>query len=394
MKNCRNIRGDLSAYIDDELASARRAQIASHLETCAGCQQELLELKKVTAGVAALPRLQPAPRFLRDVRRKIAEGEDPEATTWLDHVFQPFWLKVPLEIAALVLIVGLVIRGEHPATPQPVGNRELVSAADGDTDNNRADTASQNADARSVAEELRPLAAQETPALAEAKKKSSEPLAAQENEQKSAPATESRAVSSADNQPQSTASSAAVDEGNFSGGGQQATSRPRSVATASAQSSYAVAAPNSPAMGLIEAFQPARPKPREQVTLQSRDFASVHDRSQQLAARCNGKVLVGLPSTDGKEQVLFVEVPREYAAAFKVELSRTSSNALPQGSTADGLDATNFAAISPGGGMGGVLTGTASTNAVIGNATSSVSGNQEAPAPTVILEIHVVAPTN
>ena len=68
---------------------------------------------------------------LADVlRARAAKGEDPEAATWLDHVFQPFWLKVPLEIAAIVLIVGLVMHGEHPAPTQPVGNRELANAAD------------------------------------------------------------------------------------------------------------------------------------------------------------------------------------------------------------------------------------------------------------------------
>ena len=62
--------------------------------------------------------------------------------TWQDYVFRPFWLKVPLEVAALIVVIGIVMRGEHPLPTQQIARRELASAADGDTDKNRADTTS------------------------------------------------------------------------------------------------------------------------------------------------------------------------------------------------------------------------------------------------------------
>src|SRR2546429_1898728 len=109
MKDCRNIRRELSAYLDGELTPPQRTEVETHLESCAHCQQELNEMKTLVTGVTALPKLQPAPRFLADVRRKIARDEKPGALSWQDYVFRPLWLKVPLEVAALIVIAGLVI---------------------------------------------------------------------------------------------------------------------------------------------------------------------------------------------------------------------------------------------------------------------------------------------
>ena len=98
MKDCRKIQRELSAYLDGELTPSLRAEVEAHLASCAHCQRELLEMKTLTAGVAALPNLKPAPRFLTEVRRKIARDEKPEPMNWQDYVFRPYWLKVPLPI--------------------------------------------------------------------------------------------------------------------------------------------------------------------------------------------------------------------------------------------------------------------------------------------------------
>ena len=68
MRNCQNIQPDLSAYVDGELTPSRRAEIEAHVASCPDCQRELAGLRTLAAGVAALPRLQPAPRFLAEVR--------------------------------------------------------------------------------------------------------------------------------------------------------------------------------------------------------------------------------------------------------------------------------------------------------------------------------------
>ena len=78
-KDCASIQSELSAYIDNELPTVERTVVETHLSGCRRCQQELEKLKTLAAGVTALPRLQPGPRFLAEVHRKIAHEEKPQS---------------------------------------------------------------------------------------------------------------------------------------------------------------------------------------------------------------------------------------------------------------------------------------------------------------------------
>lgn len=116
MTKCRQIENELSAYIDGELTEAARAGVQAHLGACAHCQQRLAELRRLGEGMAQLPQLEPPPRFVTDVRRKIrGEGEE---KSWVDVVFRPMWLKLPVEaVALLVLAVGIMFAVRPPAKP-------------------------------------------------------------------------------------------------------------------------------------------------------------------------------------------------------------------------------------------------------------------------------------
>ena len=128
MNSCQDIQPELSAYIDGELTPPKRAEVDAHLASCPRCQQELAELKTLTAGMAALPKLRPAPQFLADIRRKIARGDNPEAVTWQDYLFRPFWLKVPLEAAAIIALIAFVMRFEEPIPADNGAQLEMSKA--------------------------------------------------------------------------------------------------------------------------------------------------------------------------------------------------------------------------------------------------------------------------
>ena len=121
MKNdCAGVQSELSAYIDNELPPTERAAVDKHLGDCPRCRRELDELKTLAAGVAALPRLQPVPPFLAEVRRKIADDGKSQGKAWHDYLFRPLWLKVPLETMAILAIIALMIGIERPAGERPV----------------------------------------------------------------------------------------------------------------------------------------------------------------------------------------------------------------------------------------------------------------------------------
>lgn len=110
MKDCRKIREDLSALLDGQLSPVRRADVEAHLVDCPQCREQVAQLKKLVAGIAALPDVASSPGFLGDVRRQIRAGEQAtQPVTWVDVLFRPAWLKVPLEAVAAVVVLGGVL---------------------------------------------------------------------------------------------------------------------------------------------------------------------------------------------------------------------------------------------------------------------------------------------
>ncbi len=131
----------------------------------------------------------------------------------------------------------------------------------------------------------------------------------------------------------------------------------------------------------------------------SKDLNDVEGRAEQLVARCNGKVISVSPTMGSTGQIFFVELPREYAASFKLDLQQNASsfllltNATVGGvavvtTNASPLSATSTAQVV------GVLTGGVETNALFNSATQlTLANNPRAQAAAMtVLEILVVAP--
>lgn len=118
--NCRQIETELSAYLDGELPASQQADIAAHLAECGHCQQRLVEMRKLADGVAALPQLQPSPQFLGEVRARIRGQTEPAEVlqpSWIDLLFRPAWLKVPLEAVAVIAILVTAVVLMPPRRP-------------------------------------------------------------------------------------------------------------------------------------------------------------------------------------------------------------------------------------------------------------------------------------
>lgn len=331
MKQCQDIRPELSAYLDGELTPPQRTDVEAHLASCPRCQQALAELKTLATGVAALPRLVPAPQFLAEVRRKIARGDQPEPMTWQDHLFRPVWLKVPLEAAALIVIAALLTRlmEVEPAMKVATATRGAEQPLD---------------------------------ALAK-------------NEPPSAPVSDKSAVEI----------------------------RRRAMASNGGTDGLTIAPPlAAPDVAVVArglGIEPSRLG--DIVVVPAKDLHDVQGRAEQLAAKCNGKVIPVPPSKEAAGHLFFVELPREYAASFKLELlqaSRSSPSPAKGTLRGDGVapasaTATSGARIDLG---AGVLIGNRETNAAFDN-WSGLALSDEAKArasATTILEIMVVTPTN
>lgn len=131
----------------------------------------------------------------------------------------------------------------------------------------------------------------------------------------------------------------------------------------------------------------------------ARNVNDAQGRAEQLAARCNGKVISVSPATNSTGQIFFVELPREYAASFKLDLEQnTVSSALPTNGILDRLvavtnNASPLSATSTAR-VAGVLTGGVETSGLFsGTAQLALANNPRAQAAaTTVLEILVVPP--
>lgn len=323
MKYCQDIQPELSAYLDGELTPPQRAEVEAHLASCPRCREEVAELKTLAAGVAALPKLEPAPQFLAEVRRKIARGDKPEPKTWRDYLFRPVWLKVPLEAAALIVIAALVQRLQEPMPANEISNARMAR----------------------VKNEL-------------------------------------RSAATGDKSEGEVRRKAFADNGGVSG---------LTIAPPLAATEVAAVAQD---LGIDPSRLGA------EVIIPAKDLHDVQSRAEQLAAKCNGRVIAVSSSKAAAGHLFFVELPREYAASFKLELLQSSASVVgteggsrdkggtTAGATASSADAIGFGA--------GVLTGNRETSAGF-NSSAELALTNEAKAralATIVLEIMVVTPTN
>jgi len=308
MKDCDVIQPELSAYVDGELAPRQREVVEAHLASCARCAQVLAELKTVAAGTAALPRLQTAPQFLAQVRAKIRRGEAPEMLTWFDHLFRPFSLKIPMEVAALIVIALLVIHFELPRPDETVARNQVALQA------NRGNQQLPTMEAKAEATTLTPAG--------QAENVPGESVAG--NGQSVGGQGKSAATVGGHNIKFTSGSKRKVPASNAGTNGPAiALVLPAEVLIAAGEAGV-----DSSTIGGV-------------VVVESRNPQEVKWRAEELAARYNGKVIAVSPLMGSNRQIIFVEMPRNDAAAFKLGLQQEPGSSALFTKVAGGVDINN-----------------------------------------------------
>ncbi len=300
-RECDNFSSDLSALVDGELPPARRAEVEAHVAGCAKCRQRVTELRRLVDGVAALPKVQPESQFLAEVRRKIARGESPKEQTWVDTLFRPAWIKLPLEamaVAILLVSLNLLIRPmpeERWRPPQLAKNEAAPSQGPGEAE---VQADKKVAAVRDERPPSTPVATAPVPAESAS---APEPGKAATTTAEAAPAFAQR--KSAEQVP----AVVAADDGEAKQGGTTSVSRPQ-LARA------------MPKVGGI------RPRPTPSETLVVRDTASApaRQRIESLAGNLGGRVIEAdrMTTQDVLLADLFlIELPQTSLLAFKDALT-------------------------------------------------------------------------
>ena len=114
MSRCPEIRNDLVALLDGELAGAAKAALEAHLAACEACRRERDALARTGALLASYGAPEPAPGFEARVRARIAASESAERQRKILAPIVPGWRRfvVPAAVAAGLLLgaVGIAAR--------------------------------------------------------------------------------------------------------------------------------------------------------------------------------------------------------------------------------------------------------------------------------------------
>jgi anti-sigma factor RsiW len=101
---------ELTAYIDGELAAARRAAVEAHLGTCAECKSTEALLRRTVASMAQLPEFVPSADARRAVMAKV-DALPPPLRERLLALLRPSVLVPSMGLAA-ALALAVYTSGE------------------------------------------------------------------------------------------------------------------------------------------------------------------------------------------------------------------------------------------------------------------------------------------
>ncbi len=114
----------------DLAEDAREESSAPHLQSCAVCRQQLMELRAMMTTVAEVDVPEPSPLFWDHLSSRVSDAvaaEPVRRSWWSDALSWPRLLVPAASLVALMLVVGLFVNNRGPA---PVNNESRDAVAD------------------------------------------------------------------------------------------------------------------------------------------------------------------------------------------------------------------------------------------------------------------------
>jgi anti-sigma factor RsiW len=119
MIECKRDRESIAAYVDGALETSARAELESHLETCAACRELVAAGRRLAEVFAALPEVTPPGDFEARFWARIARERDAAPLGYGARLREFFSMRRALALgsataAALALLIAL---SRAPSTP-------------------------------------------------------------------------------------------------------------------------------------------------------------------------------------------------------------------------------------------------------------------------------------
>jgi hypothetical protein len=114
---CRDIRKNLSAYMEGMVSPEDQELIEQHLASCRSCGTALYELNRAGEVVKNLKEVEPPPWMKQRIMARVREEAEPKKG-FLQKLFYPLHIKVPLEAFATVLVAVVAVYVFKAVEPQ------------------------------------------------------------------------------------------------------------------------------------------------------------------------------------------------------------------------------------------------------------------------------------
>jgi hypothetical protein len=103
MKSHAEIQERLSAYCGGDLEPAEQQLVEEHLAECPDCRAELVDLQISLRLIRSTPEVDPPPWLTTRIMARI-KGQQAGKRSWLQRMFFPLHIKLPLEAIALLMV--------------------------------------------------------------------------------------------------------------------------------------------------------------------------------------------------------------------------------------------------------------------------------------------------
>ena len=114
---CQDIRKNLSAYLEGMVAPEDQELIDQHLASCRACSTALYELNRTGEVLKNLKEVEPPPGMKQKIMARVREETEPKKG-FIQKLFYPLHIKVPLEAFATVLIAVVAVYVFKAVEPQ------------------------------------------------------------------------------------------------------------------------------------------------------------------------------------------------------------------------------------------------------------------------------------
>lgn len=114
---CQDREKQLPAYLEGELSPAEAEEFRVHLASCTSCRKTLEDIKKTDRLVQCLAEVEPPPWLKQQIMARVRQ-EASEKKGFLQRLFSPLYIKLPVQAFAVVVISVLAFYVYRQDAPQ------------------------------------------------------------------------------------------------------------------------------------------------------------------------------------------------------------------------------------------------------------------------------------